>query len=337
MPMAKGIPFKVFIGFFVLTLFLPIPSVSGAYSGVKITTKVVPGDDDFFVETSAYGVYHPGDTLSAPNLTEDEFPWQSFMFYVSNGSSYIVWRGDFSSKFHGAFYSNGSWYLLLQGGYPLLRIDGKPFSRTYPYNSTYTSITVYRIENGCIEPTWVIPASSPGVFGSARLENSTIIMSSYSQASGRGFVVRVPLKSFERYISITNASAFADLLSAVGLPNGDVIIFFSELYYFRSNGTVYGGMFRNGGFIPIFRGNETYIFLYNGSLSAVPIVRVDLNLGKVFPEITAQYELRTCYQKNSTEVPVSRTPAGTALLSLGIGLVTGTIIGYLLKGWRRKS
>lgn len=332
MPMAKGMSFKVFIGFFIFTLFLPIPSVSAPHLGVKITTKVVPGDDDFFIEVSAYGVYHPSDTLSAPNLTE--VPWQSFMFYVSNSSSYIIWRG--SSKFHRAFHSNGSWYLLLQGGYPLLRIDGKPFSRTYPYNLTYTSITIYRIKNGCIGPTWIIPTPSPGVFGSARLENGTIILSSYSQASGRAFVVRLPLKSFERHVSVTNASAFADLLSAVQLPNSNVIIFFPELYYFRSNGTVYGGTFRNGRFIPIFRGNKAYIFVYNGSLITVPIVRANLNLGKVFPEITAHYSLRTCYQKNSTEMSFPGTPTVAALLSLGIGLVTGTIIVHLLKGWRRK-
>lgn len=332
MIMVKGISFKVFISFFIFMLLL-VPLVSAAYSGVKITTDVVPGNGDFFIEVSAYSVYHPNGT---PNLTVDELPQESFMFYSSNGNSYIVWRGDYSSEFHRAFYSNGSWYLLLQGGYPLLRIDGKPFSRTYPYNLTYTSITIYKLKNGFIEPSWIIPPSPPEVFGSARLGNGTVVLSLSScseETTWRGFEVNVPLKSFERYVSIINASAFAESLVAVQLSNGNVVIFFPKLYYFRLNGTVYGEMF-GGNFTPVFKGNKMYVFVYNGSLRALPVVEANLNLGRVFPDITIPYSLRTLPRKNSTGTPVSRTPSmgsanfGLVIFSLGVGILIGAIIGY---------
>lgn len=332
MIMVKGISFKVFISFFIFMLLL-VPLVSAAYSGVEITTDVVPGNGDFFVEVSAYGAYNPGDTLDS--ITVDEFPEQSFMFYVSEGNSCIVWQGDYSSEFHRAFYSNGSWYLLLQGGYPLLRIDGKPFPRVYPYNLTYTSITIYRIKNGCIEPSWVIPASSQEIFGSARLENNTVVLSSYPKTSWKGFDVSIPLKSFERYVSVINAPAFAESLAATQLSNGNVVIFFPELYYFRVNGTVYGGLLE-GNFTPVFRGNETYVFVYNGSLRAVPVARANLNLGRVFPDITAQCGLHTCLSANSRGTRVSKTSACGALLGLCIviALMAGAFVGYLL-GRRR--
>ncbi|WP_457751861.1 hypothetical protein [Thermococcus sp.] len=308
-------------------MLLLVPLVSAAYSGVEITTNVVPGNGDFFVELSAYGAYNPGDTLGS--ITVDEFPEQSFMFYISEGNSCIVWQGDYSSEFHAAFYSNGSWYLLLQGGYPLLRIDGKPFPRVYPYNLTYTSITIYRIKNGCIEPSWIIPTSSQEIFGSARLENNTIVLSSYPKTSWKGFEVNVPLKSFERYVSIINASAFAESLVAVQLSNGNVVIFFPKLYYFRLNGTVYGGVFESN-FIPVFKGNKMYVFVYNSSLRAVPVARANLNLGRVFPGITAQCGLHACGSLNSGEMRIPKTSACGTLLGLGIviALMVGAFVGY---------
>ncbi|NJE00067.1 hypothetical protein E3E26_09810 [Thermococcus sp. LS1] len=329
--------FRVFISFFVFTLFLIASQVSAAYPDVKITTEVVPGDDDFFVELSTYGVYNLGDDLRVINLTEDRLPRESFMFYVSNGSSYVVWRGDLSSEFHRVFYSNGSWYLLLQGGYPLLRIDGKPFSRVYPYNSTYTAITVYRIKNGCIEPTWAIPSPSPGIFGPSRLENDTVVFSSYSEAFGRGFVVRVPLKSFEKYLSIINASAFVDSLLAAQLSDSTLVIFFPELYYFKANGSIYAGIVKNDEFIPVFKSEEAtgYVFVFHGVLDAIPTLMVNVDNGEVFPKITSQYNLCDCYGEDSSLMLSYKTTAETGsmnldliLLGLVLGILTGGVLGY---------
>ena len=334
----RGMYFRVFISFFVFTLFLIASQVSAAYPDVKITTKVVPGEDDFFIEVSAYNVYNPGDSLKDLNLSEDQFPRKSFMFYASNGSYYIIWWGDLSSEFHRAFYSNGSWYLLLQGGYPLLRIDGRPFSRVYPYNSTYTAITVYRIKNGCIEPTWAIPSPSPGIFGPSRLENGTVVFSSYFEAFGRGFVVRVPLKSFEKYLSIINASAFVDSLLAAQLSDSTLVIFFPELYYFKANGSIYAGIVKNDEFIPVFKSEEAtgYIFVFHSDLKAIPTITVNLDNKEVFPTITSQYNLHDCYEKNSSSISSATTTAepgsmnGPSLILLGLvlALLIGGILGY---------
>jgi len=338
MTKARSMYFRAFAGFFVFTLLLIAPQVSADYHGVKIATRVVPGNRDFFIEVSTYDAYSPGNSLRTLNLTVDMFPGRSFMFYSSNGSYYFVWQGDLSSEFHEAFYSNGSWYLLLQYGYPLLRIDGRPFARAYPYNLTYNAITIYRIKNGCIEPAWAIPSPSTGIFGTSRLKNHTVIFSSYSEAIGTSFIERVPLKAFEEYISIINASAFAESLLAVQLSDGTLIIFFPALYYLKANGSVYAGIVRDGRFIPIFNSEKAtgYIFVFHGDLKAIPTITVNLDNKEAFPKITGQYNLHDCYEKNPSSIssvtttaePSSMNDPSLILLGLVLALLIGGILGY---------
>ena len=359
--------FRAFAGFFVFTLLLIAPQVSADYHGVKITTRVVPGDGDFFIEASTYNAYSPGNSLRALNLTVDQFPWRSFMFYSSNGSYYIVWQGELSSEFHEAFYSNGSWYLLLQYGRPLIRINGRPFVRAYPYNLTYNALTIYRIKNGCIEPAWAIPSPffnenpdipsiyqrEPGeITGQARLKNGTLIFSPYSVP---GILGKVPLKAFKKYLPIVNASAFTDSLIAAQPSNDTLVIFFPALYYLESNGSLYAGVFQpklyhvkaaligEGRFVPLFKSKKAtgYVFVFHGNLfngtgelKAIPTVTVDLDREEAFPEITSQLNLRDCCRKNSSSLSSTPTTAGTGPANnpglILLGLVIGLIVGAVL-------
>lgn len=338
--------FSSFATFLLILSLITATPVSASYEGVKITTKVVPGNDDFFLEVSVYGVYNRGGSWEFANLSESRFSEASFLFYAFNRSYYLIWHGDeLSSEFHRAFYSNGSWYLLLQDGYPLLRINGKPFARVYPYNLTYNSIAIYKLTKGCIEPIWFIPTRFPGEssgsFGRSRLENDTLVFSSYAEAVDEGFTERIPLKAFEKYLPIINASAFADSLLATQLADGTMVIYFPELYYFDENGSVYAGIVQNNDFVPIFKLKTatSYIFTFHDVLDAVPTLEVNLNEERILSAITGQYSVRNCYKQNHSSLFSDRnnqktdfmSDIGLVFLSLIIGLLFGGFLGYNLR------